>query len=470
MSERGEAVAATYRELTCTYPRPGWVECDGELIWSSVVAVCEQALSAVRLRADDLRAVGITNQRSSVIAWDRQTLRPIHPVISWQDIRTASRAAELVRQGLFTNAMASAAKIEWLLAQVPGAREASAGGHLCAGTVDTWLTAKLSGGEVFATDDSNASCTTLYDHGSGDWNAHALDVLAIPRQALAAIRASSEVYGLTSRAVFGAEVPIAAIAGDQQAAMFGELGVTPGATKITLGTSGMLDINVGDAPMLSSHGGYPLVLWRMGERRTYCLEGTVITVGAAIQWLRDGLGILGSVEESGAIAEQARDSGGVWFVPALQGLGTPHMSPRARAAFGGITRATGRAQIVRAVLEGIAFRAREVFEALVEDSGGRRPATLRADGGAAANDELLQLIADSIGVAVERPASVQASALGVAYLSGLATGVWSSVDELRRSWRSGGIFEPRTTAEERDSRFERWRRRLAQANAMDGDE
>jgi glycerol kinase len=256
------------------------------------------------------------------------------------------------------------------------------------------------------------------------------------------------------------------MAGDQQAAMFGEMGFERGAVKITFGTSGMLDVNVGDFPVFSTRGAYPLVLWSLGGQRMYCLEGTVITVGAAVQWLREGLGILTSVEDSAALASQAADSGGVWFVPAFQGLGTPHMLPEARATFGGLSRASTKAQVVRSVLEGIAFRTREVFDTLIEDAGVERPQTLRVDGGAASNNVLLQLVADATGIAVERPACVQASAVGAAYLAGIAAGVWDNADVLRRTWRSGGVFEPRVSADERDSRFASWRRAVEAVGAL----
>lgn len=390
----------------------------------------------------------------------------MYAAISWQDTRTAARAAELLKQGLFTNAMASAAKLEWLMTSTPAAEAAAAAGHLRLGTIDTWLVWRLSGGRAHVTDASNASCTTLYDHAGGGWDSSALKLLAIPPESMPQVCGSSEVYGTAT--ALGGEVPIAGIAGDQQAAMFGEMGLERGAIKATFGTSGMFDVNVGDLPVFSSRGAYPLVMWSLGGRRTYCLEGTIITVGAAVQWLRDTLGLLASVEDSGPLAAQATDSGGAWFVPAFQGMGTPHMLSQARAVFGGLSRATDRAQIVRAVFEGIAFRGREVFETLIEDTGLPVPESLRIDGGAASNDFLMQQMADTLGIAVERPACVQASALGAAYLAGLAVGVWPDLEALKGAWRLGARFEPRGSATEREGRYERWRTLVEAVKAIPG--
>ena len=295
------------------------------------------------------------------------------------------------------------------------------------------------------------------------WDQQALAVLSIPAAMLPAIRSSSEVYGLTKPAAFGAEVAVAGMAGDQQAAMFGEMGTEKGAVKITFGTSAMADVNTGELPVLSMRGAYPLVLWGLNGRRVYCLEGTAISAGAAVQWLRDGLGVLKSIEESGALATQVSDSGGVWAVPAFQGLGTPHMDPNARAVIGGLSRASTRAHVVRAVLEGIAYRSREVLETLLEDSSTPPPERLRVDGGAAANDFLLQNLADVLGFAVERPQSVQASALGAAYLAGLAAGGWGSLDEVKGAWRSGRVFEPRWSQDQRGTNFHSWQKAIAAA-------
>jgi glycerol kinase len=461
--ERSAVVGTAYAELTPSYPHPGWVEFDPEAVWDATRAVCARALQSARLAAHDVSAIGITNQRSTTVLWERATDRPVYPAIVWQDVRTAARVAEVLAQGIYTNAMASATKLEWMLQNVPNGVPRAAAGELCFGTIDSWLLWKLTGGAAHLTDHSNASCTGLYDAMQGGWDQQALTVLQIPTAVMPAIRSSSEVFAHTTRHAFGAEVPVSGIAGDQQAAMFGEMGFERGAVKITYGTSAMVDVNTGEFPVLSTHGAYPLVLWGLGGQRPWCLEGTAITAGAAVQWLRDGLGVLRTVDECATLAAQVPDSGGVWVVPAFQGLGTPHLDPGARAVIGGLSRASTRAHVVRAVLEGIAYRSREVLETLLEDSTTPAPARLRVDGGAAANDVLLQHLADVLGLAVERPHSVQASALGAAYLAGLGAGVWRSLDDLRHAWRSGGIFEPRWSSDERDSRFHSWQKAIGAA-------
>ncbi|MFQ5666223.1 MAG: FGGY family carbohydrate kinase [Candidatus Binatia bacterium] len=454
---------SAYQELTPNYPRPGWVELDAGVVWDSTRAVCARALEAARLAPRDLSAIGVCNQRATTVVWERASGRPVHPAIVWQDVRTASRVPDLLAQGIFTNVMASAAKLEWILRAVPDGMRRAAQGELCFGTIDSWLVWNLTGGAVHVTDPSNASCTSLYDALQNEWDQHALATLALPAALLPSIRSSSEVYGHTTQQVFGAAVPVAGIAGDQQAALFGEMGTEKGAVKITYGTSAMANVNTGEAAVLSPRGAYPLILWGLNGRRVYCLEATAITAGAAVQWLRDGLCILPRLDDSSRIAAQVPDSGGVWVVPAFQGLGTPHMDPNARAVIGGLSRASTRAHVVRAVLEGIGYRSREVLETLLEDSGVPRPARLRVDGGAAVNDFLLQHLANVLGLPVERPESVQASALGAAYLAGLATGVWRTLDDVRHTWRSGGLFEPRWSKDQRDSNFHSWQKALAAA-------
>lgn len=458
--EQANVRGHAYAELEQSFPRPGWVEQDPEMIWERTLQVCRQALEAARVAGRDLAALGICTQRSTTLVWERGSGKPVYPAIVWQDTRTAARVPELVAQGVFTNAMASASKLEWILDHVPGARGRAEQGALCFGTVDSWLLWNLCRGAVHATDHSNASCTTLYDPFSGSWHLPALEVLRIPASMLPQIESSSCRFGEADPSWFGAPVPVAALAGDQQAALFGELGWSRGAAKITLGTSAMADVHTGTELVVSSHGAYPLVLCSLAGERNFCLEGTAIAAGAAMQWLRDGLGVLGRLEDASPLAQSVPDAGGVWAVPAFQGLGTPHMDPHARAVIGGLSRASQRAHVVRALLEGIAFRCHEVLATLFEDAGLPFPDRLRVDGGAAANDFLLQQIANTIGRVVERPASLQASVLGAAYLAGLATGVWHSTDELAATWRSGGTFEPQWTEMERQRRYERWRTAL----------
>jgi glycerol kinase len=456
-------VGAAYEELSSSYPKPGWMEQDPLAIWAATRRVVGAALAQAKLQPAGVAGIGVTNQRASTVVWERRGGAPVYPAISWQDSRTAARVEQVLSEGIFLNSMASATKIEWILDHVDDGWRRAAAGELCFGTMDTWLAWQLSGGRLHATDHSNASCTGLYDFILGGWNEQIVSHLRLPQPLLPEIRASSERYTETDPQVFGAAVPLAGMAGDQQAAMFGELGTDHGAVKITFGTSAMADVNIGEFPILSQRGAYPLVLWSLDGQRACCLEGTVVTAGAAVQWLRDGLGIIGRPEESAELAASVPDSAGVWAVPAFQGLGTPHMEPGGRAAIGGLSRGTTRAHIARAVLEGIAFRSREVLETLIEDAGVARPEVLRVDGGAAANDFLLQFLADVLGQPVERPETVQASALGAAYLAGIAAGVWSGIDELRDTWRSGGVFTPRGSADERDTRYARWREAVAAA-------
>jgi glycerol kinase len=457
-----------YQEIGSSFPQPGWVEQDPLDLWEATQRVVAEALRDADISASTLAAIGLTNQRATTLVWDRRTGSPICPAIGWQDNRTAQRARELSEQGFLLNSMASATKLEWILRQQADARARASGGELCFGTVDTWLAWRLSGGEVHVTDRSNASCSGLYDFARDAWDERTMDVLGIPGAMMPAIRPSSETYGTTHGGVLGAVVPIAGMAGDQQAAMFGELGTERGAVKITLGTSAMVDINSGDVPVLSRHGAYPLILWMVNGESPWCLEGTVATAGAAVQWLRDGLGLVSSPHESGALATTVPDSGGVWAIPAFQGLGTPYMDPAASAVIGGLTRGTTRAHVVRAILEGIAFRVREVLEALLEDTQTLRPEVLRVDGGAAANDFLLQTLANVLGQPVERPEAIQASALGAAFLAGIAVGLWASIDELRHTWRSGGVFEPHWSEDERQTRFAAWRSAIGAANLGGG--
>ena len=453
---------SAYEEIGARFPRPGWMEQDPVAIWQATRRVVQAALGAARQTLADVAAVGIASQRATTIVWERQSGTPIYPAISWQDSRTIERVAELLGQGVYTNSMASATKIEWVLREC-GAQARAAAGELCFGTIDSWLVWQLSGGRLHLTDHSNASCTGLYDFIAGDWDRAVVERIGIPPAVLPAIVPSSHRYGETDARVCGHAVPLAGIAGDQQAAMFGELGVERGAVKVTFGTSGMVDVNTGEFPVLSQHGAYPLILWGLGSQRCCCLEGTVMTAGAAVQWLRDGLGMIASPAECGALAASVPDSGGVWAVPALQGLGTPYMDAGGRAVIGGVSRGTGRAHIARAMLDGVAYRTREALDVLLRDAQATRPECLRVDGGMASNDVFLQCLADALGFPVERPETVQATALGVAYLAGMGVGVWDGVDDVRHAWRSGGVFAPRISADERESRFTAWQQVVAAA-------
>ncbi len=452
---------SAYRPIDTRYPAPGLVEHDAERLWATTCEVARAALEGARIGASDLAAIGIATQRATAVLWDARTHAPLGPAVSWQDQRTVARCRALGAQGLWVSPLATATKIEWLLrhAETSGARARD----LRAGTIDAWLVWKLTGGRSHVTDASNASCTGLCDLFTGAWDLPTLAMLGISPESLPRIVSSSGVCGYAGPAVLGAEIPIAGLAGDQQAAMFGQLCTEPGMMKATFGTSAMVDLNTGDVPCLPGAGLFPLVLWELDGVRSFCLEGSAITAGAAVAWLRDGLGLIDTPEACEALAASVPDSGGVWVVPAFQGLGTPHARPDARALVGGLSRATTRAHIARALLEGIAFRTREVLDALVESAGRPRPAALRVDGGAARNDLLMQLVADVTGLPVERPTVTEAGALGAAYLAGRAVGMWPDAEARRRVWRLDRRFEPAWSADERGARWARWQRAVGTA-------
>jgi glycerol kinase len=456
----GSPLATAYREVLPDCPRPGQVEHDPEALYRAALEVLGAVLDGVP--GDRVRGMGIATQRGTAVVWEATTGRAAHAALSWQDGRTAARCTALMAEGLFVSPLAAASKIEWILDVVDPERADVRAGRLRCGTIDAWLAWRLTRGRVFATDASNASCSGLYDLLGRTWHPGVLEALRIPAAALPEVVDSSGVLGSIAAPGVRA-LPLAALVGDQQAAMMGQLRLRPGEVKITYGTAAMVDLNVGEEPLFSMRGAYPLVLWQRNGRLDFCLEGTAITAGAAITWLRDGLGIIASAAESQALAASVPDSGGAWAIPAFQGLGTPHMDAGARAVLGGLSRATTRAHVVRAVLEGIAWRCREVYDALRADSPHPPPATLRADGGAAQNDVLLQLQADALGFPLERPSVVQAAALGAGYLAGLATGVWAAADELHHAWRSERVFEPRVPAGEREERFHAWQHHLGAA-------
>ena len=453
----GREVATAYAEISLSCPRPSWVEHDPAALWDRTLTVTRTALERAALPPNAIAALGICNQRASILVWDGTTGEPIYPAIGWQDLRTVEWCHELASRGYILNPLQSATKFAWVLEHVPGARARADADQLRFGTIDTWLTWRLSGGSSYVTDDSNASCTGVYDFLTGGWDESLFESLGLPLASFPTIVPTSAVAGTTAPEVLGAAIPLAARAGDQQSAMFGQLRVEPGMMKITYGTAAMMDLNVGPSIRLSPHGCFPLVLWRLDGERTYCLEGSAVTAGAAVQWLRDGLGILTDLAESAAIAASIPSTGGVWCVPAFQGLGTPYLDPGARAVIGGLSRATGRAEIVRAVLEGIAFRCGEVVEALRADAPSSRLDVLRVDGGAARNDFLMQCQADVTGVAVERAKVFDAACLGAAYLAGIATGFWKDPVEAAQTWRRDRVFEPTWSADERDERCARWK-------------
>jgi glycerol kinase len=546
--DAGALVGLAGEEFPQSYPRPGWVEHDPEAIWDSQLRAARRVLVEVDARAESIRAVGITNQRETTLVWERATGRPIHPAIVWQCRRTAARCdslraagkAELLRAktGLVLDAYFSGTKLEWLLDHVPDARARAERGELCFGTVDTFLLWRLTAGRVHATDPSNASRTLLYNLHTRDWDDEILSELRIPRAMLPEVRPSSGLFGETDPALFGRAIPIAGIAGDQQAALFGQACYAPGMAKNTYGTGCFLLANAGDQPPHTAEGLLATVAWQLspgdatndqrpttndeqGQPRdarrptpsrqapddscpvpdvgrwslvvgrmpasstAYAIEGSVFIAGAAVQWLRDGLGLIGSAAETEALANSVPDTGGVYFVPAFVGLGAPYWDAYARGTLVGLTRGTTRAHIVRATLDAICLQTCDVVDAMTTHDprptthdprpvseiapSPRRPvapsplSVLRVDGGGAANNFLLQRQADLLGVPVERPVVRETTALGAAYLAGLATGVWGSLTEVAACWRHDRHFEPRLDASAREETLAAWRRAVERA-------
>ena len=470
---RGRNVASAQREFRQIYPRPGWVEHDAKEIWKTQLTVARQALRRAKLAARDVAAIGITNQRETVVLWDRQTGEPVHNAIVWQDRRTASECERLMkrglaetvnqRTGLVIDPYFSATKLAWLLQRVSGARVRARRGELAFGTIDSWLLWNLTGGRLHATDVSNASRTMLFNLAAGDWDDDLLRELKIPRAIMPEIVASSGVCGEAT--VFGGAIPLAGIAGDQQAALFGQCGHAPGMMKNTYGTGCFLCMHTGDKPVRSRHRLLTSVAWRIGDRTEYMLEGSVFIAGAVVQWLRDELGIIRRSADVERLAASVEDTGGVHLVPAFAGLGAPHWDAAARGTLTGLTRGTNRAHIARAALEGIAFQVADVVRAMGKD-GGHRLKELRVDGGASANDLLLQFQADLLKLPVVRSQTAETTALGAAYLAGLAVGYWKSKADLTKHWRAAGRFEPRMNAAERRRRLRGWDAALARTRSQ----
>jgi glycerol kinase len=467
----GRIVSLARRELPQIFPRPGWVEHDPEEIWRTQLEAAEEALAQAGVGGDGLAAIGITNQRETTVVWERATGPPIHHAIVWQDRRTADRCerlradglAERIRErtGLEVDPYFSATKLAWILEHVPGARTRAEASELAFGTVDSWLLGRLTGGGVHVTDVSNASRTMLLGLESLAWDEEMLRIFGVPSGVLPEIRASSEVYAhATVDPLRG--VPVAAIAGDQQAALFGQLCLSPGLAKNTYGTGCFLLQNTGDAPVASRNRLLSTVAWTVGGRTTYALEGSVFVGGAVVQWIRDGLGLIRESHEIESLAASVPDSGGVFFVPAFAGLGAPHWDPYARGAIVGLTRGTSAAHIARAALESMAYQVSDLLDAIGADSGIPLH-ELRVDGGAAANDALLQFQSDLLGVPVVRPEVIETTALGAAYLAGLAVGFWESPEALRGQWRAARRFEPAIGRSEAESRIARWREAVERA-------
>ena len=470
----GTIVKIAQKEFRQIFPQPGWVDHDARDIWSSQMGVTQEVLAAANLRAADIAAIGITNQRETTVIWDRKTGQPIHNAIVWQDRRTAALCDQLrntgheatfqARTGLLLDAYFSGTKIAWLLDHVDGARQRAEQGELAFGTIDTWLMWNLTGGAVHVTDASNASRTLLYNLHTGDWDDELLGLLNIPRALLPAIAGNSEILGETAQGLFGARIPIAGMAGDQQAATFGQACLDAGMAKNTYGTGCFMLMNTATTPVPSHNKLLTTLAWQLGGKRTYALEGSVFVAGAVVQWLRDGLGIIASSADVEPLAASVADSDGVCLVPAFVGLGAPHWDAYARGTMIGLTRGTTKAHIARAALESIAFQSAEVLDAMQRDSGVTLQ-ELRVDGGGSRNNLMMQFQADILGVPVVRPKVTETTALGAACLAGLAVGVWSSTEDVRAQWQADRVFEPAMSADQRAARMATWRKAVTRSMA-----
>jgi glycerol kinase len=452
----GQIISFGQKEFTQIYPQPGWVEHDAKEIWSTQVAVAAEAVIKARLKAKDIAAIGITNQRETAVIWDRKTGEPVYNAIVWQDRRTAAFCDELKQQGyeamiqqktgLVIDAYFSATKIRWILDNVDGARAKAEAGLLAFGTIDSWLIWNLTDGEVHVTDVTNASRTLLYNINTLEWDTELLELFRIPPQLLPEVRSSSEIFGETSASLFASKIPVSGIAGDQQAALFGQLCLEPGMVKNTYGTGCFMLMNIGAKPMISKHNLLTTIAWKINDEVHYALEGSIFIAGAVVQWLRDGIKLIQTSADVEALALKAESSEGVYFVPAFAGLGAPHWNQHARGTIFGLTRGTTDAHIARASLESIAFQTMEVLNAMQSDSA-IKIQELRVDGGATANNLLMQFQADILKTQVVRPEIVETTAIGAAYLAGLAIGFWKNTDDIRQQWKINRNFSPESNLE-----------------------
>ena len=467
----GQIVAKAQKAFAQHFPEPGLVEHDAKEIWSTQVSVLAEALAQSGIAADQIAALGITNQRETTIVWDRASGEPVHRAIVWQDRRTAKycdsiRAAHgdtiRAKTGLVLDAYFSATKVKWILDHVPGARARAEKGELCFGTVDTWLVWNLTEGRVFVTDPGNASRTMLFNIHTLQWDEDLLALFDIPRAMLPEVKSSSEIYGHTAPRFTNRPIAIAGIAGDQQAALFGQLCLDKGMLKNTYGTGCFLLMNTGDKPVDSQHNLLATVAWKIGGKTTYALEGGVFVGGAAIQWLRDGARLIREADEINTLAASVADNGGVYFVPALSGMGAPYWDQYARGSFFGITRGTSNGHLARAVLEGIAFQVYDIVKAMEADAGGAT-AQLRVDGGASQSDYLMQVQSDLFAFDIVRPRITETTALGAAYLAGLAVGFWQSTDELRAQWQADKVFSPQLPPERVQKMLHYWHKAVQAA-------
>ena len=467
----GQIVAKAQKAFAQHFPEPGLVEHDAKEIWSTQVSVLAEALAQSGIAADQIAALGITNQRETTIVWDKTSGEPVHRAIVWQDRRTAKycdsiRAAHgdtiRAKTGLVLDAYFSATKVKWILDHVPGARARAEKGELCFGTVDTWLVWNLTEGRTFVTDPGNASRTMLFNIHTLQWDEDLLALFDIPHAMLPEVKSSSEIYGHTAPRFTNRPIAIAGIAGDQQAALFGQLCLDKGMLKNTYGTGCFLLMNTGDKPVDSQHNLLATVAWKIGGKTTYALEGGVFVGGAAIQWLRDGAQLIREADEINTLAASVADNGGVYFVPALSGMGAPYWDQYARGSFFGITRGTSNGHLARAVLEGIAFQVYDIVKAMEADAGGAT-AQLRVDGGASQSDYLMQVQSDLFAFDIVRPRITETTALGAAYLAGLAVGFWQNTDELRAQWQADKVFSPQLPPERVQKMLHYWHKAVQAA-------
>ena len=463
--EHGQTKAVSQKEFTQIFPKPGWVEHNPMEIWSSQASVIAEAITSIDINGLNIAAIGITNQRETTIVWDAETGEPVYNAIVWQDRRTSEFCDGLKRDGrtdlirsktgLIIDAYFSATKILWILENVSGARQKADEGKLRFGTVDTWLIWMLTRGEVHVTDVSNASRTMLFNIHTLEWDKELLQLFDIPESMMPQVKSSSEVYGYTKTTLFAHEVPIAGIAGDQQAALFGQMCTEPGSVKNTYGTGCFMLMNSGERPIMSSNNLLTTIAWKIGDKVNYALEGSIFVAGSVVQWLRDGLGIIKSSSEIEALACSVEDNGGVYFVPALTGLGAPHWDQYAKGCIYGLSRGTTAAHIARAALEGIAFQTMDIVNAMQKDAGVTLK-ELKVDGGASRNNLLMQFQADILGTSVIRPTVTETTALGAAYLAGLAVGYWESIDHIKSQWGVDTAFRPLATPEKVDELKAGW--------------
>ncbi|HYI43889.1 MAG TPA: glycerol kinase GlpK [Actinomycetota bacterium] len=473
IDQAGAVKGRAYSEFAQHYPHPGWVEHDADEIWQVTKTVLSRALDDAGAGPPDIAGIGITNQRETTVLWERETGRPVAPAIVWQCRRSTAICERLKaeglepdlrsRTGLVLDPYFSASKIVWYLEEIDGLRARADAGEIAFGTIDSWLIWNLTGGEVHATEPSNASRTMLWTLKDAAWDNWILEQLDIPASLLPEVLPSSGRFGVTTGDVLGGrEIPISGVGGDQQAALFGQACFERGMAKNTYGTGSFVLMNTGDKPTLSASGLLTTAAWNIGDGLKYALEGSIFVTGAAVQWLRDGLGIIEEASETGPLAETVPDTGGTYLVPAFVGLGAPHWDPYARGAYLGITRGTTKAHLARAAVEAMAYQTRDVVDAMTKDAGVKL-AELRVDGGASAMDLLCQFQADQLGVPVRRPANLETTALGAAYLAGLAEGVWSSTDEIQQHWRSDSDFEPNASRTQADDLYEGWLRAVERA-------